>query len=307
MIISIYLAIKSGSNLDPGFDIKQIAVQNTLNRYIYQEGTGAGLFLTIPFSSIFLLAMARSQAMKAFPLILLIFAYSILTTEKWPLIIAINLFLSVKLVFLEKYIRSMNLLQILKSGSNKPSLIMFFGISIGLIIFYFAILTLFDSRNILSGGYTALDHVANYHLGGFCNLSQWIDNQPMLATISETGLRKIFIGPLSFFGYADRIGGVYDLIDENFVNGMHNNVYTGIRPYVESFGQIGSYILLSVILLILALSSAKGPFRYISNCVLSLSFIISLYNWIGKDNSLVLAIFLTVIIFLKEFKLYRHS
>jgi oligosaccharide repeat unit polymerase len=205
-----------------------IAGQATADRYIYGEASGNPLLVATVFINAYLWAV-RSRAVLAasIPALLPAVAYSILSTEKWPLYCAFSFFVTGS--FVDAYVRGRGYARVLLWPAA-------FGIAGGLLSLA-ARSGLSEAGSDVSLQLSAqLAHYvfAQYQAFGLWLMSHYADCCSLGATA--------FIGPLSLLGLVDRPPGVFE--DFVVVNGMETNIFTAWRYWVQDFSLIGPLVLI---------------------------------------------------------------
>lgn len=204
-------------------DLANIAIildvinQNTLDRYLANLSHGSGLYLMFGYVGITYFSFERSMKKLGF-LALLFSIYSILTSEKWPLIQAFVMVVGIKYA--------------VNQGAYSQFISKLWWVLplvTGLIVF-----------SLLSRG-VSQDQLENkfveYGLLQFEALGHKLSTS---TPENALGLRT-FSGPFSVLGIEDRISGVWG--QDNYATKYgETNIYTAYYYYFNDFGYFGGLI-----------------------------------------------------------------
>lgn len=253
----------------------EIRYNNTVSR------SGNGLILSLSFFLMYVISYFSMSIFSGYILISLIplLMYSIITTEKFIF------FLAICFVLLPFLSREYNFF-----FKNKFKL---FLILISLIVIFIGIE--FVRHGGMSINYSK-DRIGLYLLAQYSSFGWWVLEYYSYDCCKLGAMT--FIGPLNFFGFADRNNGIYESF--YFTNqDLKTNIYTGFRFLVEDFSIIGPLVINTLTAILFSFSIKNKIFKFsilIRNFII-FSALLSLVVTPFTHNTTLLA-FVLVLFFL---------
>jgi len=252
-----------------------IAGQATADRYIYGETSGNPFLVATVFVNAYLWAVrSRSVLAASFPALLPAVAYSILSTEKWPLYCAFSFFVTGS--FIDAYVRGRGYARVLLWPAA-------FGVAGGLLSL--------AARSGLSeaGSDVSLqltEQLAHYVFAQYQAFGLWL--MAHYADCCSLGATA-FIGPLSLLGLVDRPPGVFE--DFVVVNGTETNIYTAWRYWVQDFSVVGPLVLIGCFAAVYRYCRLTSSYRTCLGLLilLTLSTLLQINPTLFVHNSVMLA------------------
>lgn len=258
---------------------KAIAISSSLIRYS-EVGVNSGSPVLLAFNLFGLYRCGLSYANEFRYKLGLIFAplvvYTLLTTEKYPLFLAVVFFLLGLL--------SNRNLDKTKKTSIFPLLVFLILLSATITMFAF------KNRGYDTDFFELIDLIGNYVFRQFYNFGYWIVNSSYDDCCTYGNLT--FVGPLNYLGVFDKVATVFS--ESISYKGYESNIYTGWRYLVQDFSVIGPFAINSFLALFFIIASKFNLFsikEILRNFVI-FSSMIGINVTVFIHNSVYLAFFI---------------
>jgi oligosaccharide repeat unit polymerase len=211
--------------------VASAAVESTIRRYEERAASGHPVLLALSLFLIFRVGAAAQKVgvLKKLLAFAPVVAYTILTTEKLPALLAIMFFLS-------GVVMSTPPSRALRRFSTTAAFFVLVGGAVGATAVLMRAGLDSESSKV---GLTLIHYV----LSPYSGFGHWLHDHGMRAccTLGE----QTFAGPFNALGLAPRKQGIFE---EYFViNGLPGNIYTAWRFIIEDFSVVGPLVLNSIL------------------------------------------------------------
>jgi oligosaccharide repeat unit polymerase len=265
---------RSAAELMSAEGVASAAIESTIRRY--EEHAPSGNPFLLAFSLFLIFRVGAAQSIGIFKKVVAfapVIAYTVLTTEKLPALLAIVFFLS-------GIVMSTHPNLALRRFSKNAAFFVLVGAAVGAA----AVLLRAGFDSEISDVALKLIH---YVLSPYSGFGRWLHDAGTMACCRLGELT--FSGPFNALGIAARKQGIFE--EYFFINDMPSNIYTAWRFIVEDFSVIGPLVLNGALAVAFATSQTLG-FRFISAPVklfAVLSALLSLATTVFAYNSVALA------------------
>jgi hypothetical protein len=204
--------------------VATIAVESTARRYQVGAASGNPVLLALSLWLAFRVGASADRLPKTKQLVALlpVMLYTLLTTEKWPLLVAGIFFFAGLLLGVPAYLSR-------KLTTRYAAL----ALPVGLVTAVGAMI-LRDSPRELAW---LVSNTLSYVLAPYTALGSWLIDHARIACCTLGGLS--FIGPLNALDLVERSPGVFQ--QNVVVHGVETNIYTAFRYVVEDFTIVGPF------------------------------------------------------------------
>jgi len=267
--------------------VQAIASHWAILRYTEGLDPTRAYLIGLLFVSLILACSFRLWKQLSISMLLLI-STSVLTLARWPAFIGISLIFG--FIFTNSKGLGFNVVYF-NSGRDMKKLIILAGlILLGLFLLIYSVFlrtggTDFDLVEILK-------NIGNYILPQYCNLGIWAEDLKVIDTLQAT----YFAGPSNLLGIERAQGLGYRQITNQISS---SNIYTVYRPMIETLTILGPFfisLLSSITILWLSNRRDMDGLRYSLTSIMLASSLIHINVSIFKDNSLWVALLLSLII-----------